>query len=384
MEKKIKRNNKIDVIRGLCILAVILLHLNIHFGYSNTFLKELLPSKWFSLLFWSGFYGVIVFFTLSGYLITSSILKKWGKLSKIDIKTFYWLRFSRIIPALTVLLIILSILHLTNVSGFVINSEQTSLARAILSALTFHTNLLEIQVGYLPANWDILWSISIEETFYLLFPLVCLFLKREWHLVIVLIIFLIVSPWARTHLYLGNELADRNHLAYIDSIVLGCMTAIIAARFSYRKWINWLLFAVGISMIILIVFFKAFVYKNGLIDSGLNITILSIGVSLVVLCLHKKDNTEKAKNRWQFNWIKNMGMYSYEIYLSHMFVIIFGAQIFQHFELGPNWLVPTSLLIILISYQLGKFIFKFFSEPLNLWLRKKWNGRGNNIVKLNK
>ena len=88
-----KRNIGIDVLRGLSIIAVILLHLNIHFGISNTFLKEVLPKKLFSLLFWSGFYGVVVFFTLSGYLITSSIIKKWGTLSKIDLKMFYWLRF---------------------------------------------------------------------------------------------------------------------------------------------------------------------------------------------------------------------------------------------------------------------------------------------------
>ena len=148
-------------------------------------------------------------------------------MSKIELKTFYWQRFSRIIPLLALLLIVLSILHSADVHGFVINSEQTSLSRAIFSALTFHINWLEIQVGYLPANWDILWSISIEETFYLFFPIICLFLKREWQFVIVLLLFLVVSPWARTNLYLGNELADRNHLAFLDSIALGCMTAII-------------------------------------------------------------------------------------------------------------------------------------------------------------
>jgi peptidoglycan/LPS O-acetylase OafA/YrhL len=164
-----QRNSDIDVLRGLSILTVILLHLNIHFEISDTFLKEILPKKLFSLLFWSGFYGVVVFFTLSGYLITNSIIKRWGTLSKVDLRTFYWYRFSRIVPLLSVLLIVLSILHLGSVCSFVIDPEQTSLGRVILSALTFHTNWLEIQVGYPPANWDILWSISIEETFYLFF-----------------------------------------------------------------------------------------------------------------------------------------------------------------------------------------------------------------------
>lgn len=167
------------MLRGFSILFVILLHLNIHFGFSDTYLKEELPKKLFSFLFWNGFYGVIIFFTLSGYLITSSIIKKWKDLSKIELKTFYWLRFSRIMPLLVLLLIVLSILHITDVQGFVINSERTSLSRAIFSALTFHMNWLEIQVGYLPANWDILWSISIEETFYLIFPIICPLPKKR-------------------------------------------------------------------------------------------------------------------------------------------------------------------------------------------------------------
>lgn len=363
------------MLRGLSILAVILLHLNIHFGISDTFLKELLPKKLFSLLFWSGFYGVVVFFTLSGYLITSSIIKKWGALSKIDWKMFYWLRFSRIIPLLAALLLVLSILHIANVQGFVINSEKTSLARAIFSALTFHTNWLEIQVGYLPANWDILWSISIEETFYLFFPIICLFLKKEWHFVIILALFLIVSPWARTHLFEGNELADKNHLAFIDSIALGCMTAIIASKLTFKKGVNWIFLIVGWSMVTLIFVYKGFVYKSGIVDLGLNITILSIGVSLILLWMHEKHRLGKEKHRGIYTWLRHMGMYSYEIYLTHMFVILLGASLFKKFELSANWLIPFLLLSIIVSYVLGKIIFIHFSEPVNHWLRKKWTDK---------
>lgn len=372
MEAINKRNNGIDVLRGLCILAVILLHLNIHFGFTNTFLKELIPPKLFSLLFWSGFYGVVIFFTLSGYLITYSILKKWGTLSKIELKKFYWFRFARIIPLLVALLTVLSIFHLTNVPGFVINSEQTSLGRVIFSALTFHINWLEIKVGYLPASWDILWSISIEETFYLLFPLICLFLKKEWQFAIVLVLFLIISPWARTHLYVGNELGDKNHLAFIDSIALGCMSAIIATRMTFPKWVNRTFFVVGFSMVALVLFFRRFVYKSGMVDLGLNITILSLGIGFILLWLHENHHSGKEKTRWIYKWLKKMGIYSYEIYLTHMFVVILGVKIFKYFQFEENWLVPFSLIIILIIYLLGSVIFNYFSEPLNLWLRRKW------------
>ena len=372
MEKVNKRNIGIDILRGLCILAVILLHLNIHFGFTNTFLKDAIPKQIFSLFFWSGYYGVVIFFTLSGYLITISILKRWGAAYKIELKTFYWFRFSRIIPLLLTLLILLSVLHLTNVQGFVIDSKQTSLASAFFSALTFHINLLEIQVGYLPANWDILWSISIEETFYLIFPLLCLLLKREWQFAFVLILFLIVSPWSRINLYLGNELGDRNHFAYLDSLALGCMSAIIATRLNFPKWLNQTFLLVGCSMVTLIIYFRSFVFQSGLVDIGLNITMLSFGIGLILLWLHANHASGNEKDRWIFKWLKQMGIYSYEIYLTHMFVVLLGVEIFKHFELGPNYLIPFSLVIILISYLLGNVVFNYFSEPINTWLRKRW------------
>jgi len=376
LNEKIKNRNKgIDILRGFSILFVMLLHINISFGFSNTFLKEVLPKKLFSFLFWNGFYGVVVFFTLSGFLITSSILKKWGSLSKIELKAFYWLRFSRIIPLLVLLLIVSSILHITNIYGFVINPEQTSLSRAIFSVLTFHFNWLEIQVGYLPANWDVLWSISIEESFYLFFPIICLFLKKEWQFIIILVLFLLLSPWARTQLYIGNELADKNHLAFLDSIALGCMTAIIIKKVTFPKWLNWTFLIVGWLMTILIFVFKSFVYKTRIVDLGLNITILSLGISLILFWMHENHLSRKENNYRILNWLRNMGVYSYEIYLTHMFVIIFGVQIFKNLNLSTNWLIPYSFLLILISHILGKIIFHKFSEPVNIWLRKKWTSK---------
>ncbi|UTW64000.1 acyltransferase [bacterium SCSIO 12741] len=366
-----QRNLGIDVLRGLSILTVVLLHLNIHFGISDTFLKELLPKKLFSLLFWSGYYGVVVFFTLSGYLITHSIINKWGGLSKIEIKTFYWQRFSRIMPLLVTLLVVLSILHLENVPGFVINPEKTSLGRALFSALTFHINWLEIQVGYLPANWDVLWSISIEEMFYLFFPMVCLFLKKEWQFVVLLALFLMISPWARTELYPGNELADKNHLAYLDSIALGCMVAIICSKMTFAKWLNWTFLLIGWSMVILIFVYKGFVYKSGLIGLGLNVTILSVGVSLILLWMHQKYPLKNERIRWIYSWLRYLGAYSYEIYLTHMFVVILMARLYRKFDLSEKWLLPFLLSSILISFLLGKLTFNYFSEPVNRWLRRK-------------
>jgi len=363
------RNNGIDCIRGFCILAVILLHLNIHFNYSESFLKEVISKKIFSLLFWSGYYGVVIFFTVSGFLITSSILRKWDSLSKIDIRTFYWFRFTRIIPLLSILLFVLSILHLTNSTDFVINEEQTSLGRAILSVLTFHINWLEIQVGYLPANWDVLWSISIEEAFYITFPLICLFLKKNWHFIFVLAFFIVLSPWARTSLFIGNELADKNHLAYLDSIAFGCMSAILFFKVKLNTWINRSTLILGTILVILVLYFRGFIYKVGITSLGLNVSILSLGIAFLLIVLHQKKH---LKLPILMHWIAGMGKYSYEIYVTHMFIILAGARFYKKYNFNENWLIPFAIALIVISYLLGKYLFKYLSDPLNLWLRKKW------------
>lgn len=365
------RNIGIDILRGLSILAVILLHLNIHLDYADSFLGDIFPRPIFNLIFRSGYYGVIVFFTLSGYLITSSILKKWGALSKIEIGKFYWFRFSRIMPLLVLLLAVLTVLHLGGIKGFVINPERTSLARSIFAALTFHVNWLEYKVGYLPANWDVLWSISIEESFYLFFPIVCLLAKKRWQLISLLLVFLVLSPWARTQLFSGNELGSRNHLAFIDSIALGCTTALIVYKKQFPQWMNYLFLGLGSLMLVLVFVFRSCLYQSGLTSLGMNITILSVGVSLVLFWMYEIQRSHRQKDRLLFRGIRLMGVYSYEIYLTHMFVIIFGTQIFKYYQLGPKWLVAYSILLVWLSYLLGKLVHLYFSEPLNKWLRRR-------------
>lgn len=106
------RNHIIDLFRGISILFVILLHLNLQVKFSDTYLGSLLSKEWYRFFFWSGYYGVVLFFVISGYLITTTSLKRWNSLLHIPITTFYWFRFARIMPLLILLILILSLLHL--------------------------------------------------------------------------------------------------------------------------------------------------------------------------------------------------------------------------------------------------------------------------------
>jgi len=109
------RLDGVDVIRGLCIMNVVLHHTNIRIHFAESALGALLPKTAINALFWTGDYAVKIFFVASGFLITSSILGRWGELRKTNWKAFYGLRFARIAPCLLALLAILSALHMGSV-----------------------------------------------------------------------------------------------------------------------------------------------------------------------------------------------------------------------------------------------------------------------------
>ncbi len=167
------RVDGIDLLRGLAIFFVLMNHVNMQLLFAHVPYTQGLPKQLVASLVWNGQQGVQIFFAVSGFLITATSLRRWKSLDRVSIADFYRLRFARIAPLLVAVLVVLSVLHVAHVRHFVLKPETGGLGRALLAAVTFHVNLLEARRGYLPGNWDILWSLSIEETFYLAFPWVC-------------------------------------------------------------------------------------------------------------------------------------------------------------------------------------------------------------------
>ena len=202
------RFETIDLLRGLSILAVVLLHTWIRF-YSNSQNADLLMPRWLShILLHQGGNGVTLFFAISGFLITTTSIRRFGSLAAMRPAIFYRIRFARIAPPLLLLIAVLSAFALAGFNDYVVH--HGTLRGAILSALTFTLNWYESKYGWLPPVWTVLWSLSIEEMFYLFFPVTCILLlarKRGlWLWIALLTTFVILGPFARTIWATGNDI----------------------------------------------------------------------------------------------------------------------------------------------------------------------------------
>lgn len=363
----------IDVLRGLSVVWVILFHLQLRMPFETTPLGTRLPPEIFNAVFRSGYYGVIVFFAISGFLITTTSLRRWGRLDTIHPADFYVLRLTRIWPCLMALLAVLSLLHLLSADGFVITTVP--LYRALLAALAFHINWLEAATGYLPGSWDILWSLAVEEMFYLVFPLLCLAARTPGRLVAMLCVFVVLGPFARTVLTDNDLWADKSYLSGADAIALGCIAALFAHRMKERPTVRRACLAAGMMLFVLIFVFRRQTGELGLTALGLNVTALALAVCLMLMALQDRRlafgafaSTITAPIRW-------FGRNSYEVYLSHMLVITPLASLSPAAGSGTLPALMFFLAGLLLSGMTGDLIARFYSMPLNAGLRNRYRQR---------
>jgi len=330
-------------------------------------------------LVWNGQFGVQIFFALSGFLITSTALRRWSVLSNLRLRDFYLLRVARIAPMLLALLAVMTVLHYANVSSFVVSEKTGGIGRALLAALTLHVNLLQAQRGWLPANWGVLWSLSVEEMFYLFFPLVARFLSRSNFFPSILLCFVALGPFARTIFARGNEIwAEQSYPGGMDAIALGCLTALLVCRVHFSRTALRVIAVAGATLILSILLGLRLTYVPLIAESGLDMTIIALGTCMVIIAA--------AQTQWKgprlLAPLLRLGQCSYEVYLTHMFVVFAFFAIFVKCG-NPIWSVPLLFIVtVVVAAAAGDIVARFFSEPLNRMLRECWRDGSRQLASI--
>jgi peptidoglycan/LPS O-acetylase OafA/YrhL len=373
------RLDGVDLLRGLAIFFVLMNHVNMRLLSAEVPYANGLPRQLVSSLVWNGQRGVQIFFVVSGFLITSTTLRRWNSLSLASVRAFYQMRFARIAPSLLALLAILSALHFAGVRHFIVPQSTGGLGRALIAVLTFHVNVLEARRGYLPGNWDILWSLSVEEMFYLFFPLIFWLLGRGKIFISLLLAFVVLGPVGRTFVH-GNEIwHEYSYLGSMDAISFGCLTALFVAKHRLSRAAVLALVGVGTAVLIFSLGLSLKADSWGLASNGLDMTLLAAGTCMLIAA--------SAQTRWRSPRLLcpllKLGQRSYEIYLSHMFVVFALFRLFVASGKPMSGVAALFLSVIVMSGLLGEFIARSYSEPVNRLLRERWGdgaGRLGSVV----
>lgn len=360
------RNAAIDLLRGLSILLVVVHHLALRIPLKGGALETFLPRSLLNAFVYNGYEAVFLFFVISGFLITGNALDRWGSLATIDLRAFYVRRSARILPCLVLLMIVLSVLHLLGVPYFIIEHQGQSLPRALFAVSTLHLNWYEGMTGYLPGNWDVLWSLSIEEVFYLGFPLLCLLLRRQALLLIGLTLLALSLPITRAALA-GNEIwQEKAYLPGMAAIATGVIAALLAHHWrepgirSRRT-----LCVLGVAGIASNLLFGSLLWP--LIGNGLML-MLTVSAGLLLIALNRDGSFAPRGTQW----LTSMGRLSYEIYLTHMFIVFAAVAIYRKIHGDPwfgfLWYVP----VVLLCWLFGAALAHGWSIPCDRALRARW------------
>jgi len=362
------RNPGIDLLRGLAIMLVVFNHLGLRIPLEKSALAGVLPGWLLNRLNWNGYEAVYVFFVISGFLIAGNALRRWGSLAAIDTRAFYARRFARIVPCLLALLAVLSALHLLGVVDYVIHRPGQSLPGALVAALGLHLNWYEGRTGYLPGSWDVLWSLSIEEAFYLGFPLAGLLLRRRALLVPPLVLLATSLPWSRAALH-GNEIwLEKAYLPGMAAIATGVLGALLADAWQPPRrtivMLGWL-GAVGLGAVLL---------DGGALWHFLRdgyMLVLTLSALCLLLCCRWRAVCGSMRPLRGFGCLRAWGRLSYEIYLTHMFVVFAVVRAYRAWSGDPAygwlWYLPA----LGLCWLLGTVVERLLSTPCERWLRAR-------------
>jgi peptidoglycan/LPS O-acetylase OafA/YrhL len=356
------RNSRIDLMRGVSIMLVLLHHFNIAYRMNDTVLAKIFGWTALHAVFRNGNYAVTMFFVISGFLITSNAHRRWNGLSNLKALTFYRFRAARIIPSLLLLLLIVNLLAALKIPIFENHPEfggPVSFWVVNLASLTFWMNVLMSHSGWLNYVLCVQWSLSVEEVFYLAFPVLCCLLRRERHLLIVWGIFIVLGPiWRATHQ--ASEYDELNsYLSCFDGIAFGCCAAVLAKYIRLPSWSTASIqgvVAVGMAW---------FYLSASIGDTAVyGVTLIAFGTAILLIVQSAGINLH-AKPTAPFAPLRGCGRLSYELYLFHLIVLGALRTIWLPQETTGNSKLLLLASFLLLSTILAHLVSRYYSEPMN-------------------
>ncbi|WP_278866523.1 acyltransferase family protein [Varibaculum cambriense] len=350
----------LDGLRALAVVSVITYHL--------------FPSG-----FPGGFLGVDVFFVLSGFLITTLLLRELSKTGKVSLGHFWLRRARRLLPALLVLIITVV------PTAFLVNRELlVGIGRQVLGALTFSTNWLEIAHGssYFASTTPILfknfWSLAIEEQFYLFWPLIFLacvtLFKRRWMRMLIpvamagtsaFLMGYLFDPDNTTRVYYGTDthlfgLALGICVAFLWSTLDSVQTPNSAAKASGKpgkilaQLLGFICLAALIASMFLLTDASPYTFKAG-------IAACSLLVAILIWCLLKPGSL--LAKAGELRPLKYLGTRSYGLYLWHWPILVIVSALYPAAVNSSQYWV-RSALCVLVTLLICELSYRFLETPV--------------------
>lgn len=307
--------------------------------------------------------AVDLFFVLSGFLITFLLLKEKEQYGKIDLKKFYLRRILRIWPIYYLVVLIAFLIYFFNIL-----TPENSLIISAFFYLFFLANIA-FSTGYDLKAITPLWSVGVEEQFYLFWPIIISKLKKyEFFFIIIFISGAVIRVFFSFFIF--NKNLDFIHFLYnfkINIMSLGALGAYWIYNSSkylnliYRKDIQ----IVSWSVLLISIFYKP-LHVLSVFDSELN----SIFYFVIILNVSNNKNTLITLENEMF---KFFGKISYGVYIYHMLLIHVLSIIVKKIDIKFNYF-SLQFFILIITIFISWFSYIYFEK---YFLKKK-----NNYMKI--